>query len=78
MTHIPAGPELRRRWICDGQQVALPQQTLELAGHGGAGVDESDAGGQHLRQERLEEGIVGATENDGVAAGAEQRVDVTL
>ena len=78
MIHIAAGPELRGFRVAVGQQVALAQQTLELAGHGGAGVDKDDTGGQHLRQERLEEGIVGATKNDSVAAGAEQRFDVTL
>ena len=45
MIHIAAGPELHRFWIAVGQQLALAQQTLELAGHGGTGVDENDAGG---------------------------------
>ena len=78
MTHIAAGPELGRAWSAGGQQIAFAEQALELAGHGSAGVDQADAGGQHLRQERLEEGVVGATEDDGVAAGAEQRFDIAL
>ena len=63
MTQIAAGPELCRFRFANGQQVALTQQALELARHGGAGINEDDAGGQHLRQEWLEEGIMSATQD---------------
>ena len=78
MIHIAAGPELGRIRLAGGQQITFAQQALELAGHGGAGVDQADAGGQHLRQERLEERVVGATEDNSVATGAEQRIDIAL
>ena len=39
MIDITTGPELRRFWVADGQQVALAQQTLELTRHVSAGVE---------------------------------------
>ncbi len=56
MRHIAAGPELRWRGFAVGQQVALAEQALELAGHGGAGVDEDDAGGSICASSGLRKG----------------------
>ena len=78
MIDVTARPEPGRLRVAACQQVTLAQQTLELACHGSAGIDQDDALGKHLRQKRLEEGIVGTAQDDGVATRAEQRFDVPL
>lgn len=56
MTHIAAGPELGRARSAGGQQIAFAEQALELAGHGGAGVDQADAGGSICARSGLRKG----------------------
>jgi len=68
-----AGRQARVITLATGRTLARTIVADWLTRHGSAGVEEDDAGWEHVRQKRLEEGIVGAAENDGVAAGAEQR-----
>ena len=45
-----------------------------LAGDGGRGVDDADAGAGEALDDGQQEGVVSAAEHDGVGAGVEQRL----
>ena len=68
-----AGPELSFTGWAARQQLSFGQQPLKLARHGGTGIDQADRRREHLTQQRLEEGVMGAAQNNGVATRCQQR-----
>src|SRR5690606_24906594 len=65
---IAAGEETRRRRRTCGAQVAGIEQAAPLARLGHAVVANSTRRGHQLAQQRLEEGVMGAAQDQGVAA----------
>ncbi|MND99821.1 hypothetical protein D3C80_922130 [compost metagenome] len=77
MKRIGAGPELRFTGRPGGKQFAFGQKPLELPRDGGTGIDQADVRGDHLPEHRLEKGVMGTAENQGVRASRQQWLDIT-
>lgn len=78
MYRVCTRPEIRFAGWSLSQQLSLSQKTLKLPGHGGTGVDQADVRRNHPREQWLEERIVRAPQDQRIAAGCQQGVDVML